>query len=277
LERGGIPCPRVQLNPPADSDAEGWLVKPYAGAGGAGIQFCEPGQRRPARLLQVYFQEFIAGDTCAAIYVGEAGQALLLGVTGQRVGADWLHAAPFHYCGSIGPLSPAPALGEALRRLGNALASTFGLRGLFGVDCVLRDGVPYPVEVNPRYTASVEVLEYATGLSTLALHCAVFDPSAPPPSLALRASGENNTMVGKAILFARESLTFPADGPWLATLRQPPDIWEMPAFADIPHPGEPIPVGRPVITFFARGDSPTACRDTLQQIAADLDRWLFGA
>jgi len=27
--------------------------------------------------------------------------------------------------------------------------------------CILRDGVPWPVEINPRYTASVEVLEYA--------------------------------------------------------------------------------------------------------------------
>jgi predicted ATP-grasp superfamily ATP-dependent carboligase len=130
------------------------------------------------------------------------------------------------------------------------------------------------VEVNPRYTASVEVLEYATGLSALALHRAVFDASVPPPSFR---AGTERTFVGKAILFARDSLTFPSDGPWMPTLRQPPDLWELPAFADIPHAGEPIPVGRPVITFFARGDSPEACRDALKQIAAELDRWLIGA
>ena len=85
-----------------------------------------------------------------------------------------MHAAPFHYCGSVGPLSLAPQVRARFAQLGEVLVELFPLRGLFGVDCVLKDSVPWPVEVNPRYPASVEVLEYATGLAALAAPPASF-------------------------------------------------------------------------------------------------------
>src|SRR5262249_20103845 len=156
------------------------------------------------------------------LFLGEERLVRLLGVTKQLVGVDWLHSAAFHYSGSIGPFPVSERALRAFERLGGALHTRFELRGLFGVDCILRDDVPYPVEVNPRYTASVEVLEHATGVSALALHGAVFDwgreiPKGPAPPAS--------TFVGKAILFARESITFPSDGPWTATLRQPGDVW----------------------------------------------------
>jgi hypothetical protein len=50
----------------------------------------------------------------------------------------------------------------------------------------------------------------------------------------------------------------------------------MPAFADIPHPGQRITAGHPILTFFTRADSPSTCHTALCEIAADLDRRLFG-
>jgi predicted ATP-grasp superfamily ATP-dependent carboligase len=224
-------------------------------------------------LRRHYLQEFVEGDACAAVYIGHVREPRLIGVTRQLVGESWLHAAPFHYCGSIGTLVLAVPLREKFESLGRALTSAFGLRGLFGVDCVLRDGVPYPVEVNPRYTASVEVLEHATGTPALDLHRRVFEPDAPRAQLGRVAA----PFVGKAILFARSPLTFPADGPWMATLRHPKDVWELPPFADIPEAGTPIRAGRPILTLFARADSSSACRTALQQIAAGLDAWLYSS
>lgn len=268
-----IPCPAIwrptafrPIPPPG-----AWLLKPLAGAGGGGIQ---PWNGRPLSYRQTrrkYFQQYLKGVSCSAIYLASHRQAQLLGATRQLVGEPWLHPSPFRYCGSIGPLPLDPKLRAALERIGNAVAKDCYLQGLFGVDCVLRDGVPYPVEINPRYTASVEVIEYATGISALALHRAVFDSAANP---SLRAN-KDETILGKAILFARAPLTFPADGPWMATLRQPGDIWEMPAFADIPHPSAPIQTGQPILTFFARAKSPEDCRAELRRMAAELDRALF--
>jgi predicted ATP-grasp superfamily ATP-dependent carboligase len=243
-----------------------WLVKPLYGAGGAGIRFgpggapLSPGQR-------VYLQEFIEGDSCAAVYVGDEPGARLLGVTRQLTGERWLHARAFAYCGSIGPLPVSPVLRATLEHLGEILVKGSGLRGLFGVDLIVNEAGPWVVEVNPRYTASVEVLEYALGISAVGLHRRVFEPGA--------ARGEKGRVgfVGKAILFARASLTFPADGPWQSPGTDP---WQLPELADIPPAGQCIEVGRPVLTFFAHGDSPADCRGRLQQIAADLDRRIFG-
>jgi predicted ATP-grasp superfamily ATP-dependent carboligase len=136
------------------------------------------------------------------------------------------------------------------------------------VDCVLRDDTPWPVEINPRYTASVEVLEYATGVPALDLHRRVFDPGAPPPPVTPVAPPR---VVGKAVLFAREALVFPPEGPWGGL----PAVHIMPEFADVPPPGQAIPRGRPVLTFFAGGESPEKCLGRLRETAASLDRRLF--
>jgi uncharacterized protein len=271
LAEHGVPRPAVRTLPPAPPGDGSWLIKPLAGAGGRGIRVWTGGPKagRPRR---TYFQEFVPGEPTAAVFLGDDGKARLLGVTRQLAGEPWLHARPFRYCGSIGPLSLTPPLRQALQRLGDVLAAGCGLRGLFGVDFILRGGVPWPVEINPRYTASVEVLEYAAGVPALALHRRAFDPAAPePPALP----ADPFPFLGKAVLFARAPLTFPADGPWLEVLRSQP-LHEPPAFADVPHPGERIAAGRPVLTFFARGDSLEGCRDALQKTARDLDRRLFG-
>src|SRR6185437_3773759 len=161
----------------------------------------------------------------------------------------------------------------AVQELGDLLARGCLLNGLFGVDGILRDGTFWPVEINPRYTASVEVLEYASGLSALSWHAHVFTDGTLPPAGAPAAPLDR--CIGKAILFARDDLTFPANGPWRAQLRSPASIHELPAFADIPAAGEHIAMGRPIITFFATAGSVSACEDALRQIAVDLDRWLF--
>jgi len=217
----------------------------------------------------------------------------------------------------------------AFVQLGDALVSGFGLRGLFGVDCVLRDGVPYPVEINPRYTASVEVVEHALGIATMGLHRLAFtaepgiasSPLSPPgrgvggeakshqslaglpltpnpsPRRGEGGKGEGKThqsltgsplapnppprwreggkqVIGIAILFARERLVIPSAGPWTTALDLP--ITELPPFADIPHAGEVIDRGQPILTVLARADGVDRCLDDLRQRVHALDHWLFG-
>ena len=248
-----------------------WLVKPVWGLGGP-IHFWTPADAgRPS--LFAYLQEFVEGESEAAVFCGDGRRSALLGVTRQLVGLDWLHAGPFQYCGSVGPLRPDPAQRGDLERLGAALARRCRLRGLFGVDGIVRDGAFHPVEVNPRYTASVEILEYGGGFSALAWHRAAFDRSAPRPAPPPETPA---ACVGKAVLFAKRALSFPDDGPWNAVLRSPPPLTEPPPFADIPHPGMVIKAGKPILTFFVQGDGAEDCLDALRRGAAELDRILFG-
>jgi predicted ATP-grasp superfamily ATP-dependent carboligase len=221
----------------------------------------------------VYFQEFFEGMPCSAVYVGMEDSAWCLGATLQLVGRGWLHAAPFHYCGSVGPLKLDSAVQATLDRIGTVLTRHCRLRGLFGVDFVLANGIPWPVEINPRYTASVEVLEYALGIQAICRHRAAFDRSLITPD----PLGDKQPVVGKAIVFAKSSTEFPRQGPWTQALNDSRPIEEMPEFADIPAPGHRIDVGRPILTFFSQSTSVPGCIDNLKQIADDLDHCLWKA
>jgi predicted ATP-grasp superfamily ATP-dependent carboligase len=272
LRSAGMPAPAIVDARARPSQTRRWLLKPRKSAGGNGIRFWTP-EDKLWNKNDIYFQEFIAGQSLSLLFLGDSRTAHLLGITRQLVGETWLHALPFHYCGSIGSLDPSLVQYPSLETLGHLLASECFLEGLFGIDGVLRDGVFWPVEINPRYTASVEVLEYATGLPLLQGHAHVFTYGRLPPLPS--PAGSMGRTVGKAILFAREALHFPAQGPWMAELHSPKPVQEAPAFADIPAAGERIEAGKPILSFFAAADSPAACEDALRQIAADLDRWLF--
>src|SRR5262249_33288556 len=144
LRAADLPCPAVRRadeSPPPGR----WLVKPRAGAGGAGIRFRGPAA--PPLPRGADLREFIDGEPRSAVFVADGDGSRLLGVTGQLVGVCWLHAGPFRYCGSVGPLALGGAERAVWERLGVAVARFAGLRGLFGIDAVVRDGVPWPVEV----------------------------------------------------------------------------------------------------------------------------------
>lgn len=282
LRSAGLPAPQLSLHAPLLTDERRWLAKRRDGAGGRGIRFWDaPAAFSP----RTYFQEYICGEPVAAIYVGSGAAATLVGVTQQLVGEPWLHADPFAYCGSIGAMHLTDSTRIHFEQIGNALAAGCKLRGLFGVDAILRDGVPYPVEVNPRYTASVEVLEYALEIPALAWHRSAFVDDALE-SLGTKLSANihteirrttpqmGTTTIGKAVYFAPQSFVFPECGPW-TTDRQPEGAhFSLTSFADIPAAGTPIPVGGPVLTVFVKGITPDNCRMQLQHTARELDRLL---
>ncbi len=274
LKKAGLPVPAAWG--PGDRFVPGgrrWLLKPLAGAGGAGIRFLEVDVAEPTLALgRCYLQEFLEGESRSAVFLGNGRSARLLGLTRQLVGSEWLNAAPFQYCGNIGPLPLTAGEAATLERLGNALAAGCGLRGLFGVDGIWRRGALWPVEINPRYTASVEVIEYATGFRALAGHAQACEAGELPRDVPPPVAG----VVGKAVLFARRSIAFPAEGPWASVVAAAPPPDKLPPLADIPPAGTAVEPGHPVLTVFARETDADACEAALRAIAGDLDRTLFG-
>lgn len=267
LRAAGLPCPAVCRIDDRPADGR-WLLKPVASAGGIGTRFLTTSRNRSRR--PCYVQEFIEGEPRSGLFISGPDGCRLLGVTRQLSGESWVHAPPFRYAGSIGPIDLSLAERATWERIGAAITAFAGLRGLFGVDAIVREGVPWPVEVNPRYTASVEAFEYATGIRALALHRRVFDETAPKI-----ANGPSAPVVGKAVYYAPHRLIVQDDGPWDDVLKHPPAIDSPPAFADIPRAGQRIAAGRPVLTIFATGATVWECEWRLQKVAGELDRWLL--
>jgi predicted ATP-grasp superfamily ATP-dependent carboligase len=256
LAAGGFAHPRLLPPGKACPTTGRWLLKAKRSSAGLGVRLAKAGEKADA---SSHLQEFVAGTPMSAVYI----DAELFGATEQLIGVDWLHARGFHYAGNIGPIALAPRLKSELVRLGEHLSTEFGLRSAFGVDFIVKGDRALVVEVNPRYPASVEVIEHACGVPVFG------NPS--PNLFPRRGRGLNPAIVAKAIYYAPHRIAFPAAGPWDADLASPFNPWRLPVFADIPEVGAIIDAGWPVLTYFAGGSSPVAVRERLQSRAAELD------
>jgi len=255
LARHGIACPA--LAPPDDVSAAGgrWLAKPRRSGGGLGIRLHDPAVDL---VDDFYLQQFVQGGSRSAVYVGDGERALLLGVTEQLVGRAEFHAGEFSYCGSLGPLSLDANEWAAWERIGTALVESLHVRGLFGVDAVCVDGAIVPVEVNPRYTASVEVIERATGAALVSLHV-----KACHGELTEHSIPQAQCFAGKAYLFAPGDLDAPDPDALCRDVAEFDDL----ELADLPAAVEPIRKGAPVLTLLVRAEDEEACARLLSRAA----------
>lgn len=271
--------------PPPDGR---WMMKPLHGAAGRGIRvWNRSAVDAPTARQTHYFQQRVEGSALSAVILAEMGRSRLIGLTRQLIGEPWLHAPPFGYCGSIGPLHVPSPIRETVAAQGRVLAEQFGLRGLFGIDLLLDGEIPRPTEVNPRYTASVEVFERAGRVALLEAHrraCLSFADRRPGTGARARR-GRSRTpesadsdlqlfhlpwaiahrpspTVGKAILYAERTLI---TGP----------LEDVPFVADRPAAGCRISAGHPVCTVFAAGRDEADCRRELQRRVGMLERKLF--
>jgi predicted ATP-grasp superfamily ATP-dependent carboligase len=248
-----------------------WLSKPVRGAGGHGVSVAMPFAPIPGGR---YAQEFISGSPCSAIFVRAAGNSRFLGATRQIIGAKWLGTSGFTYCGNIAPLDVDSDLSASLIAAGDALGEGLGLVGLFGIDFILSEGRPWILEVNPRYTAAVEVLELARSESFLTSHFAAFErPDRPPEASPLPPDSPQRVVVGKAILYARTPNRIEAPTPIDEALLAALGV----RLADVPAQGEEIPRGSPVTTMLALGPSEDRVLATLERAAPWIERLLFCA
>lgn len=125
-----------------------------------------------------------------------------------------------------------------------------GLRGLVGLDFRLVDDKVWLTEVNPRYTASVEILELASGRSMLNRD-------------ALGHS--KHRVIAKQILYATTLLRVPDLSRYLDPLLTLHDPWHLPLMTDIPIPGSTIEPGWPICTVLAGGPDAKAVETSLRQ------------
>jgi predicted ATP-grasp superfamily ATP-dependent carboligase len=273
LQQRGLSSPSLGPQPEEHGAGAEWLQKPLRGAGGAGIEIVT-GVRKDA-LEGSYLQERVRGIPAAAAFLGTERGSVLLGVTRQLVGEPWLCAPPFAYCGSVGPWQLDAGQLRQVEAAGEAVVEAFGLRGLFGLDLVVDGELVWIIELNPRFPASVEVIEHALGFSAIGLHVHACrgERVSPPVPIAVTKKGTATCprSCGKAILFSSHEVVVPQN---LVALSFPFDPTRLPEAADVPAVGERIQMGRPIVTLLTFAESPAECIETLRTRAKEVYRRL---
>lgn len=246
-----------------------WLLKPRASGGGRGVRWWWPGEPVPRGH---YRQRFIDGTPGSIVFAAANGHAVPLGISRQLVGEAAFGAGGFRYCGSI--LAPAgdsqfardAELARAASALAEVVTAAFSLTGVNGIDFIARDAGPQAIEVNPRYSASMELVERAYGISIFDVHAAACT-TAELPAFDLAHARRTHRAVGKAVVFARHDVICGDTSRWLAD----------PGVRDVPRPNEPVRAGSPVCTVFADGPTSSACYAALvaraERVYEALDAW----
>jgi uncharacterized protein len=245
-----------------------WLVKPLLSGGGHGVTFAQSGQRADDQSM---LQEYVEGKSCSASFITDGRECVVIGITRQLVGMHQFGSKGFRYCGNILPLpemlipEKRNFILEQVRTLAGFLAREYRLAGVNGMDFILDGDQVCLTEVNPRYSASMELIERAYGLPVFHLHAqAALDGKLP--EFKLEPVLEDGRFFGKAILFAERDAIAPETRSWIEkTLR------------DVPESGEKLQKGSPVCTLLSSGPTYDGTLDELIRRAAILKEEIYAA
>jgi uncharacterized protein len=247
-----IPFPETLLPGEEEkvSGHKGWLLKPTNSGGGSRIKPWE-GERL---LENQIIQRYVEGIHASASFLSNGQEGVLIGLSAQLIGLNELGATGFTWCGNILPLPLAkPAYLHVVKRLENyisLLSAHFKLKGACGIDFIINGEnpempEPYIVEVNPRYTASMELVEEAYGLNIYSLHNLAVEERLTDFSIAEQ---DNITFYGKGIVFARRDIEI-----------KNTEDWRQRGIRDIPFKGDIILEGHPVCTIMVKGKTHKEC------------------
>ena len=267
LIENGLPVPETVAVSDALPLDGSWLCKTYRGSSGSGVWELRDGVSRQRGIeTGAVFQRRVDGQLTSAVLVFGDGWYKTLGTTKQWVGKAVIGAARFQYAGSVtSNITNIAFFDLALDRIGLVLSERFGLRGLVGVDLIVEDEQVWLLEVNPRYTASVEIVERSQSVSAIDAHVAAC-MGARLEEIEWGVDCEKS--FGKAVLYAKQDVE----------IGQSFFEWAMGdknEIADVPCAGSEIPAGRPVLTVMASCRELADDRFLLQRIA-EVEARLYG-
>ena len=241
-----------------------WLIKPFRSGGGSRIRPWQ-GDRVPRTS---YLQERLEGTPGSLVFVAAGRDCVPLGFSRQLSGDSAFGASGFRYCGNIlasvddRQFDRGGTLLDAAVRLARVVTAEFGLMGLNGVDFMAREGIPVLLEVNPRWSSSVELAERAFGATFFQAHADACAGVLPPFDLL---SGLQRTRAfGKAIVYARADAYIADSSHWLGN----PDV------RDVPRSGQRLRAGQPVCSVFASAADSGSCYRALVERAERIYRQL---
>jgi predicted ATP-grasp superfamily ATP-dependent carboligase len=160
----------------------------------------------------------------------------------------------FGFCGSITPLKNPEK--NCMITLAEKIVAASGCKGTIGVDFVYGTK-PCAIEINPRFQATVDTVEQATGCNMFQLHVdacrGVLPDSLPRPT----------RFAARSILFADRDLTLRSN---LARLS--------PIVADIPYPDTFFEKEQAIVSVYGWGKTKTAALRLLDKHIKTVQQYL---
>jgi predicted ATP-grasp superfamily ATP-dependent carboligase len=251
-----IPVPRI-----LPEGAYPAFIKPLSGAGGWRNSLVKnEAEEKAWRELwpeDSYIRQTpLPGIPCSVSCVSDGTVARAVAVNEQFMRGGTGDRA-FGFAGALTPFETEEK--DRLADIAERIVAASGCIGSVGVDFIASDDI-YAIEINPRFQATLDVVEESLGCSIFDLHlgaCRGRVPSVRPSPVRC---------VARRILFADHDLTVKDDLKRLA-----------PAVADIPWKGTEIEEGSAVISVYGRGPSRTeALRlldKTITEVREYMSRW----
>ena len=220
------------------------VVKPSRGFGGVGVRKVEGSGElkrvfREASLLdkRILVQKYISGTHASVSFISSTSRAVTLTLNEQLIGIQELgQREPFGYCGNVVPLSAPRSVVDECKNVAGVVAQHFSLVGSNGVDLVIsRQGIPYIIEVNPRFQGTLECVERVIGMNIVEAHVEACVQGGLPT-----ISRRTPVFCARFILFAPRRLIAP-------------ELNTFEGARDIPLPGVIVEEGEPLCSLIVEG------------------------
>jgi predicted ATP-grasp superfamily ATP-dependent carboligase len=220
------------------------LVKPSKGFGGVGIRKAQGPKELKQAFHHAYLidekvliQEYISGISASVSLISSNNETITLALNEQLLGVSELgQEEPFGYCGNVVPLVTNGSVMNRCKNTAEKITSHFGLVGSNGIDFVIsKEGVPYIVEVNPRFQATLECVERVLGINMVEAHM-----KACLQGILPIIAKKTAVFCTRLILFASQRLVVP-------------DLSVLEEVRDIPIPEIIIEKGEPVCSIVREG------------------------
>jgi len=290
--------------------SESWMLKPVGRAGGVYIRAIaslerldhvanlglDPGSTTSSLTSNLwYLQEYVPGISIGVSYCTgsnenpesngntqstEPPRTRIVGIARSILSEELEAPLPWIYRGSLSPYSVSPSVLASLERFAKTVAQSTGIRGLWQADFQIDPkGQLWLLEINPRWSASMELHEILEGYSWITEHVRILCDGAsnrvPSPG---SPAGQQ---VAKGIVYAPHEMHLSVAqvdrlgrSGWHGTLREL-EIAEF-CLADIPQ-SDPLGVdfaeGMPIVTVLVAGEKNADLLEKIRQARSTVLGW----
>ena len=149
-----IPFPQVNLSADSFEDlGPDWILKDLSSSGGLGIKKKSGRKSKSSE----YFQKQLPGTAVSLSFFADGQNVVPLGYSKPVTTKQ--SNLPFVFCGLDGPIELIDSVAQEALKISKLIVHKFKLRGFNGIDFLVSDKSVYFLDLNPRITASFEILQ----------------------------------------------------------------------------------------------------------------------